>query len=195
MINKNLRSIRLKQGITQKQVADFLNVSVQSISKWEKGDALPSIEFLPKMAECLKCEINDFFASNPESEYDIEMLKSFFEFMIEFLEGGGKQPEKFFSFYKQHPDMLNVAERLCVDFNQCQTIKSKNMQGILGCSKDETTLFLNYFLRLELIEKIDADNSFFVLKSNIDGLRIVIDGWIGLYHALEKKEKENKTKV
>ena len=188
MFKKNLRSIRLKQGITQKQVADFLNVSVQSISKWEKGDALPSIEFLPKMAECLKCEINDFFASNSESEYDIEMLKNFFEFMIEHLETQGKDHEKFFAFYKQHPDMLEVAEKLCADFNQCQTIKPKNLQGILGCSKDETALFLNCFLKLELIEKLDTENSFFVLKSNFDGLRMVIVAWIEVCNLLRKKK-------
>ena len=188
MFKKNLRSIRLKQGITQKQVADCLNVSVQSISKWEKGDALPSIEFLPKMAECLKCEINDFFASNSESEYDIEMLKNFFEFMIEHLETQGKDHEKFFAFYKQHPDMLEVAEKLCADFNQCQTIKPKNLQGIIGCSKDETELFLNYFLKLELIEKLDTENSFFVLKSNFDGLRMVIAAWIEVCNVLEKNK-------
>ena len=192
MFNKKLRSIRLKQGVTQKQVADFLNVSVQSISKWEKGDALPSIEFLPKIAECLQCEINDFFTSNPESEYDVEMLKSFLEFITEFLETGGKQPEMFFSFYKQHPDILEVAERLCADLNQYQTINSKSIEGILGCSKNETSFFLDSFLRLEWIEKLDTDNSFFVLKSNVDGLRIVIVAWIELYNALEKKEKENK---
>ena len=188
MFNKNLRSIRLKQGITQKQVADFLHVSVQSISKWEKGDALPSIEFLPQLAECLKCEINDFFASNLESEYDIEMLKNFFEFMIEHLETQGKDHEKFFALYKQHPDMLDVAEKLCADFNQCQTIKPKNLQGILGCSKNETELFLNYFLKLELIEKLDTENSFFVLKSNFDGLRMVIVAWIEVCNLLEKKK-------
>ena len=192
MFNKSLRSIRLKQGVTQKQVADFLNVSVQSISKWEKGDALPSIEFLPKIAECLQCEINDFFTSNPEIEYDIEMLKNFLEFIIEFLESGGKQPEMFFSFYEQHPDMLKVAERLCADLTQYQTINSKSIQGILGCSKNETSFFLNSFLRLEWIEKLDTDNSFFILKSNVDGLRIVIVAWIELYNALEKKREEKE---
>ena len=191
MFNKNLRSIRLKQGITQKQVADFLNVSVQSISKWEKGDALPSIEFLPKLAECLKCEINDFFVSNTDSEYNVETLKIFFEFMIEHLGTQGKNHESFYLFYKQHPDMLNIAEKLCADFNQYQTIKPKNIQGILGCSKNETELFLNYLLTLELVEKLDADNSFFVLKSNFDGLKIVIVAWIEVCNLLD--EKKNKT--
>ena len=62
MFNKNLKNIRLQQGLSQKQVADYLLVSPQSVSKWEKGEALPSIEYLPKLAEILKCDINSFFA-------------------------------------------------------------------------------------------------------------------------------------
>lgn len=192
MFNKNLKNIRLKQGLTQKQIANFLNVSVQSISKWEQGDALPSIEFLPKMAECLKCEINDFFVSNVDNGYDTELLKSFFEFMIDHLDTHGKQHEKFYLFYKQHPDMLQVAEKLCTDFNQHQTIKPKNIQGILGCSKDETELFLSYFVRLELVEKLDTENSFFVLKSNFEGLINVIAVWVELCNVLDEKTAGNQ---
>ena len=61
MFNKNLKNIRLQQGLSQKQVADYLLVSPQSVSEWEKGEALPSIEYLPKLAECLNCDINAFF--------------------------------------------------------------------------------------------------------------------------------------
>ena len=51
MFNHNLKALRLKSGLSQKQVADFLSVTPQSVSKWEKGEALPSIDFLPKLAE------------------------------------------------------------------------------------------------------------------------------------------------
>lgn len=61
MFNINLKRIRLEQELSQKQIADFLTVSPQSVSKWEKGEALPSIDFLPKLAECLNCDVNAFF--------------------------------------------------------------------------------------------------------------------------------------
>lgn len=57
MFNENLKNIRLKQGLSQKKVADYLNISPQSVSKWEKGESLPSVLFLPQLAECLNCEI------------------------------------------------------------------------------------------------------------------------------------------
>ena len=60
MFHNNLKALRLKCGLSQRQVADFLNVSPQSVSKWEKGESFPSIEFLPQMAECFGCDINAF---------------------------------------------------------------------------------------------------------------------------------------
>lgn len=98
MFNKNLKNIRLKQGLSQKQVADYLNISPQSISKWEKNEALPSIEYLPKLADILKCEINDFFIIDRVDSFDLQMLKDFFEFMFEHVYEETKKTEDFILF-------------------------------------------------------------------------------------------------
>ena len=76
MFHINLKNQRLKCGLSQKQIADYLNITPQSVSKWENGDALPSIDYLPKLAECLNCEINDFFAQDRNNAFNIEMLKA-----------------------------------------------------------------------------------------------------------------------
>ena len=111
MFNKNLKNIRLKQGISQKQVADYLNISPQSVSKWEKNEALPSIEYLPKLAEVLKCEINDFFVVDEET-FDLEMLKEFFAYMVEHIYEETKKTEDFIPVLKRYPDILNVIKQL-----------------------------------------------------------------------------------
>ena len=49
MFNKNLKRIRLENNLTQKEVADFLHISPQSISKWENGESTTSIDFLPML--------------------------------------------------------------------------------------------------------------------------------------------------
>lgn len=72
MIHENLKRIRAHSGATQQQLADYINVSPQSISKWEKGEAYPSIEYLPKMAEFFHCGINTFF-----SEYELQIYEKF----------------------------------------------------------------------------------------------------------------------
>ena len=67
MFNERFKSIRQASGKTQKDLAEFLNISPQSVSKWEKGEALPSIEYLPLMAKFFGCSINVFFEDAYES--------------------------------------------------------------------------------------------------------------------------------
>ena len=174
MFNINLRNIRLKQGLSQKQLAGYLNISPQSISKWERGEALPSIDFLPKLAECLNCEINDFFVHYNTNMFNIEMLKKFFDFMTEMVLDQTKKSKDFQPFLTEYPDILDVYKELGDSLKQYQTIKRKNIQEILNCSDVDTDIFIDYFVNHELIEKIDLEDSYFVLKSNIDGLRNVL---------------------
>ncbi len=70
MISEKLKRLRVANNLTQQQVADYLNISNQSISKWEKGEALPSVEFLPKLAELFQCSVNAFF-----SDYETEIFE------------------------------------------------------------------------------------------------------------------------
>ncbi len=72
MFNEHLKRIRKVNRITQQELADYLNISVQSVSKWEKGTALPTIEFLPKIAEFYNCSVNVFF-----SEYELQIYEQF----------------------------------------------------------------------------------------------------------------------
>ena len=46
IIAKNLASLRRKNKLTQVQLAEKLNYSDKAISKWEKGESLPSVEVL-----------------------------------------------------------------------------------------------------------------------------------------------------
>ena len=46
IIGKNLAELRKNRGLTQAELAKQLNYSDKAISKWEHGDAMPSIENL-----------------------------------------------------------------------------------------------------------------------------------------------------
>ena len=49
-INKNITALRKQAGISQKNLANRLNVSIQAVSKWETGKCCPNIELLPELA-------------------------------------------------------------------------------------------------------------------------------------------------
>jgi len=47
----NLKKLRNERNLTQENLADFLGVSFQTISKWERGDVYPDIATLPDIAK------------------------------------------------------------------------------------------------------------------------------------------------
>ncbi len=61
ILSKNLRELREKRGLTQKDLADKLALSDKTISKWEKERSIPDVFTLLKLAELLDCSLDDFF--------------------------------------------------------------------------------------------------------------------------------------
>lgn len=49
-IGQNLRHLRTERGITQEKLAEVLDVSCQSVSRWELGICYPDLELLPAIA-------------------------------------------------------------------------------------------------------------------------------------------------
>ena len=72
---ENLKRLRLEKNLTQEKLADFLGVSFQSISKWERGDTYPDITILPEIASFFKVSIEELLGVNKvEEEEDIKRL-------------------------------------------------------------------------------------------------------------------------
>ncbi len=76
---ENLKNLRREKNLTQEKLADFLGVSFQTISKWERGDTYPDITMLPEIAGFFKISIDDLLGVNrAENEKEItEKLKEY----------------------------------------------------------------------------------------------------------------------
>ena len=55
----NITELRKKNGMTQSELAEFLNYSDKSVSKWERGDGIPDVVVLQKIAELFGVTLND----------------------------------------------------------------------------------------------------------------------------------------
>lgn len=57
-MNLVIQEKRKELGLTQEQVAEYLNVSIPAVSKWEKGTTCPDISLLSPLARFLKIDLN-----------------------------------------------------------------------------------------------------------------------------------------
>lgn len=56
---KLIAELRKKQGLTQQQLADKMNLSNKTISKWESGNGCPDLSNLPMLAETLGISVDE----------------------------------------------------------------------------------------------------------------------------------------
>lgn len=52
-IGKLICSLRKEKQLTQQQLADYMNISDKTVSKWERGLGCPDVSLLPELSEIL----------------------------------------------------------------------------------------------------------------------------------------------
>lgn len=54
----NLKKYRILKELTQEDVAEFLGITPQSVSKWERGESYPDITLLPALANIFETSVD-----------------------------------------------------------------------------------------------------------------------------------------
>ena len=60
-LGRNIRYLRISRGMTQRQLAEQLHVSVQAVSKWETGSAYPDLVLLLPIARLFSVTLDELF--------------------------------------------------------------------------------------------------------------------------------------
>lgn len=60
-IGEFILSLRKEKGYTQQELAEILNVSNKSISRWENGKTMPDLSLIPELCKVLGISINELF--------------------------------------------------------------------------------------------------------------------------------------
>lgn len=59
-----IRTLRLERNMTQKQLADKMNISDKTVSKWERGLGLPDISLIPELSDLLGIDTQNLLAGD-----------------------------------------------------------------------------------------------------------------------------------
>ena len=57
-LSENLKKYRILKNLTQEDVAGYLGITSQSVSKWERGETYPDITFLPALANIFETSVD-----------------------------------------------------------------------------------------------------------------------------------------
>lgn len=70
--NEKLKEIRKISGMTQEELADKLNVSRQTISKWEKGLSTPDLEMAIQFCDLFQISLDELLKERMERKLSLE---------------------------------------------------------------------------------------------------------------------------
>ena len=164
---ENLKNLRRNKNLTQEKLADFLGVSFQTVSKWERGDNYPDITMLPEIATFFKVSVDDLLGIN-RAENEKEILKAIEEY-DNHTDTDLKQ-EIIYKLKEKHPNDFRVLLR----YMTCLVhFAEKNQENVLKIK----SIYEN------IQENCTADNIRISSKRHI----------IELYHSLSRKENSGIT--
>lgn len=72
---KNLLELRKASSLTQMELAEKLNYSDKSVSKWEHGDAVPDIEVIARIAEFYGVTVDYLISEHTDEQEALEAVQ------------------------------------------------------------------------------------------------------------------------
>lgn len=70
MLGENIKEHRLKNNLTQKELAEILNVKPQTVSSWEVNRTEPNMGLLQALAAALNCRKSDLIGERDKPSLD-----------------------------------------------------------------------------------------------------------------------------
>ena len=85
-MNKTMGQIitqyRKERGMTQKELAEHMNVTDKAVSKWERDLSCPDIHSVPKLAEALGVSVDDLMQSTAAKPSSADELTKAFSIAL-----------------------------------------------------------------------------------------------------------------
>ena len=143
MNESNLKKLRKTVRFTQEQVAERLNVSRQSVAKWESGDALPDIDNCIMLAKLYNVTIDDLVGYAKSEKNDAPSGKHMFGVVKIDSKNRIVIPEKALRIFN-----LKAGDKLLLMGDETQGMAMVKLNSFLAATADI----------MKIIKETDPDN-------------------------------------
>lgn len=94
-LGEKIRALRKERRLTQEQLAEYMLVSPQAVSKWETGAASPDLELLPRLAVFFDSSIDELL------DFDRRRIDAEVDALVERSVPLRRDPAKAEAFYRE----------------------------------------------------------------------------------------------
>ena len=126
-IGEKIALLRKEKGVTQTELAEYLYLAPQTVSRWEVGNGAPEISLLPRIAAFFGVTIDTLFGQTPLEHIEdlvckysvlrddrsfsdaMEAINSQMQSVTAFLNGGTENADKL----RQDLDRLEAEKSIC----------------------------------------------------------------------------------
>lgn len=122
-----LKSLRKESGRTQQELADLLNVSTRTVSRWETGNNLPDLDLLLELAGMYHVSVEEILGGHR----NVQMQKN--EKEKDMLMGAAYENERQMKFFRRSGWMFVIGFILLIVYM------------IIVCLDLEDSAFLSFF--------------------------------------------------
>ena len=196
-IGKFIYNLRIKNNLTQSELASKLSVTSQAISKWENGRGIPDIEMLKKLSEEFNIDISELINGEikiKKKNYNIIgviLTVIVFILVLAVSKYNTKKEETFnFSTLASSNELFNIKGIMAYDKNkksiyisEVEYLEFNNdkdeyvvMECILYETNNDTDKKISQCGNIDTQNKINSENSK-TLKELLKGIEFNIDGY------------------
>lgn len=140
-IGAKIRLLRKEKRVTQEELAEYLHISSQAVSKWETGASCPEVDLLPKLAVFFGTSLDNLL------DFDQSAVDAAVEALVAESGRGGNNPAASEAFLRRalekYPNNDLLLTCILEDMQEQNDDRSRSAEiieigeRILNCSKDD----------------------------------------------------------
>ncbi len=150
----NLQNLRKQKRMSQEQLAEKVNVSRQSISKWERGESYPTMNNIMSLCKIFHCKLNDIVH---EDITDLDALDE--EVIMNTVKFKKEKQQK----------MKGLSKAIYIIARICRILVSLAIPVVIVCM-----IFIPYLVNIVQLsdEKISSTDNKIAIIDEDEGLRL-----------------------
>ncbi len=180
MLGTKIKELRMRRQISQTNLADVLNVSPQTVSKWENHVSSPDISILPQIAKYFEISIDELFGYRVERLHYKERFVLFLyeNNMLNFgsfvLKSGRTSP---YIIDSSHNHLSSCLSQLGLFYGECIREHALTESVLIGTSSCDVALVaatvmcilqrydieMQYCAKIDVLKRIDTNREITLL--------------------------------